>query len=299
MATAAAAIGSMPAADRGQAKMVFVTTHPAWDTPGIIQTWLSHFSSSFIGLTGTIAQIESAEATIGMPLSFAEKSTSPGSSYEIVHAGYVLVYTQSRAHLEFPPRSPPLKRLTTLFRWCGMDGSRDIWGEPTRHRSDPHFQSAGGCIVNFVEVEEEEEGEEGEESPPIDPPRRSFSLVRTQRTLQIILGLFWLLDAGLQFQPFMFGSGFSTTYLLNNAQNQPDVIRWIITNVGNFVGPHVAVWEYVLRAHSGGHRCRVALQAHRPPGSSGVVLLGIRCLVLRRGPRSDLHRIRLCSHGCA
>ena len=67
--------------------------------------------------------------------------------------------------------------------------------------------------------------------------------MRTQRVLQIILGLFWLLDAGLQFQPFMFGSGFTTTYLLNNAHNQPDIIRWIITNVGNFVGPHVAVWN--------------------------------------------------------
>jgi hypothetical protein len=84
---------------------------------------------------------------------------------------------------------------------------------------------------------------EVEHSPPIDPPRRSFSLVRTQRTLQIILGLFWLLDAGLQFQPFMFRSSFTTTYLLNNAQNQPDVIRWIITNVGHFVGPHVEVWN--------------------------------------------------------
>jgi len=102
MATAAAAIRAMPAADRRQVKMVFVTTDPARDTPGVIQTWLSHFSSSFTGLTGDIAQIRGAEATIGMPLSFAEKSTSPGSSYEIVHAGYVLVYTQSRAHLEFP-----------------------------------------------------------------------------------------------------------------------------------------------------------------------------------------------------
>ena len=73
--------------------------------------------------------------------------------------------------------------------------------------------------------------------------RRDFRLVRTQRVLQIVLGLFWLLDAGLQFQPYMFGSGFTTTYFLNNAQSQPDVIRWIITNVGNFVGPHVAVWN--------------------------------------------------------
>ena len=78
---------------------------------------------------------------------------------------------------------------------------------------------------------------------PVAPRRRDFRFVRTQRTLQIILGLFWLLDAGLQFQPYMFGSGFTTTYLLNNAHNQPDMVRWIITNVGNFVGPHVAVWN--------------------------------------------------------
>jgi hypothetical protein len=84
---------------------------------------------------------------------------------------------------------------------------------------------------------------EEDAGPPIAHPRRPFSLVRTQRTLQIVLGLFWLVDAGLQFQPFMFGSGFTTTYLLNNAQGQPDVIRWIITNVGHFVGPHVAVWN--------------------------------------------------------
>ena len=76
-----------------------------------------------------------------------------------------------------------------------------------------------------------------------DEPPKSFALVRTQRSLQIILGLFWLLDAGLQFQPFMFGKGFVTADLLNNAQGQPAVISWIITNVGHFVEPHVAVWN--------------------------------------------------------
>jgi hypothetical protein len=89
----------------------------------------------------------------------------------------------------------------------------------------------------MTDIEEEDSG------PPIDRPRRSSPLVRTQRTLQIVLGLFWLLDAGLQFQPYMFGRGFTTSFLLDNAQGQPDVIRWIITNVGHFVGPHVAVWN--------------------------------------------------------
>lgn len=102
MYTAASAIRAMPADDRREVKMVFVTTDPARDTPSVIQTWLNHFSPTFTGLTGTISQIRSAEAAIDMPLSFAEKSTSPGSSYEIVHAGYVLAYTQDRAHLEFP-----------------------------------------------------------------------------------------------------------------------------------------------------------------------------------------------------
>ena len=134
---------------------------------------------------------------------------------------------------------------------------------------------------------------EVEESPPIDPPRRSYSLVRTQRVLQIILGLFWLLDAGLQFQPFMFRSSFTTTYLLNNAQNQPDVVRWIITNVGNFVGPHVAVWNTFFALIQVAIGVGSAVPAHRAPGPARVVLLGLRRLVLRGGPRPDLHRIGL------
>jgi hypothetical protein len=88
-----------------------------------------------------------------------------------------------------------------------------------------------------------EHGTEDDAEVSADQPPKPFSVVRTQRSLQIILGLFWLLDAGLQFQPFMFGKGFTTTYLLNNAQGQPAVISWIITNVGHFVSPHVAVWN--------------------------------------------------------
>ena len=102
MFTAASAIGALPEADRRQVHVVFVTTDPDRDTPAVIQTWLDHFDPSFTGLTGTLAQIRSAETAIGMPLSFAESSPSPGSNYEIFHAGYVLVYTGDGAHMEFP-----------------------------------------------------------------------------------------------------------------------------------------------------------------------------------------------------
>jgi hypothetical protein len=68
-------------------------------------------------------------------------------------------------------------------------------------------------------------------------------LVKTQRVLQVILGLFWILDAALQFQPYMFGKGFVNNFILANASGQPAPIAWFITNVGHFISPDVAVWN--------------------------------------------------------
>jgi protein SCO1/2 len=102
MYLAAASIRAMPAADRHDVQVVFVTTDPTRDTPSVIRTWLNHFSPTFTGLTGTIPQIQQTEKSTGIPLSFAEKVTEPGANYAVVHAGYVLVYTQGVAHLEFP-----------------------------------------------------------------------------------------------------------------------------------------------------------------------------------------------------
>ena len=67
--------------------------------------------------------------------------------------------------------------------------------------------------------------------------------VRSQRVLQILLGLFWILDAALQFQPFMFGNGFVQDNILANAAGQPFVLGDFITHIGNFVAPDVAVWN--------------------------------------------------------
>ncbi len=67
--------------------------------------------------------------------------------------------------------------------------------------------------------------------------------MRTQRIVQVVLGLFWILDAALQFQPFMFSKDFVPTFVLANASGQPAVIHWVITNVGNFLAPHPAVWN--------------------------------------------------------
>ena len=78
---------------------------------------------------------------------------------------------------------------------------------------------------------------------PEPVPQRFWRPIGTQRALQVVLGFFWLLDAGLQFQSFMFRRSFVETYVLNNAHGQPAVVSWVITNIGHFIEPHIAAWN--------------------------------------------------------
>ncbi|MDA8284398.1 MAG: hypothetical protein M0Z42_14135 [Actinomycetota bacterium] len=65
----------------------------------------------------------------------------------------------------------------------------------------------------------------------------------TQRRLQVVLGLIWLLDAGLQFQPYMFSRGFMANFLAMNDMFQPHVIGVVIENITEFLVPHAAAWN--------------------------------------------------------
>ena len=85
-------------------------------------------------------------------------------------------------------------------------------------------------------TEQDEQDQEGQHG--------GFPLaVRSQRGLQIGLGLLWILDAALQFQPFMFGQGFVQNNILANASGQPFVLADLITHIGNFVSPDIVVWN--------------------------------------------------------
>jgi hypothetical protein len=80
-------------------------------------------------------------------------------------------------------------------------------------------------------------------APPAPRALRRSPVIRTQRVLQVVLGLLWVLDAALQFQPYMFGRGFVDDFILANASGQPTVVSWVITNVGHFLAPHIALWN--------------------------------------------------------
>ncbi|MHB8692855.1 MAG: hypothetical protein ACYDHH_16585 [Solirubrobacteraceae bacterium] len=66
---------------------------------------------------------------------------------------------------------------------------------------------------------------------------------RTQRAGQLALGLIWLIDGALQYQPYMFHQSFITGVILPNAQGQPGIVASPITWIAQLIAPHVAVFN--------------------------------------------------------
>jgi protein SCO1/2 len=93
MADVASALRKIgPAA--AQVRVVFVTTDPWRDKAAVLRSWLDRFDPSFIGLTGTPAQIAGAEVRMGMPISkrqAAPKSYGSGR-YAVDHMAAVMAY---------------------------------------------------------------------------------------------------------------------------------------------------------------------------------------------------------------
>jgi hypothetical protein len=67
-----------------------------------------------------------------------------------------------------------------------------------------------------------------------------------RRGIQIVLGVFWIIAAGLKFQPKMFGTSFVAMMINPMADGQPGVIAASITHIGNFLSHEVAMWVTVF-----------------------------------------------------
>ena len=126
MFTAATALQRLPAAERSRVKVVFVTTDPDRDTPSVIRTWLDHFDSSFIGLTGAIKQIQQTEAATGIPC--PSPSTPPRwvrATQWCTPASSWCTRRTTGPTWSSPPKSCRHRRPRTSPRCSITDGSRD------------------------------------------------------------------------------------------------------------------------------------------------------------------------------
>jgi protein SCO1/2 len=104
MANIAAALQQLPPTVTSHIKVVFVTTDPARDTPSVLRAWLDHFDSSFVGLTGTLDQIQAAASASGLPPSVIDTSDRlPDGSYSVDHAAQVDAFTTDNLdHVVYP-----------------------------------------------------------------------------------------------------------------------------------------------------------------------------------------------------
>jgi protein SCO1/2 len=103
MADTAAALRGTPEPLRGKVQVVFVTTDPARDTGRVLAAWLRNFDPDlprrFVGLTGTVTQVEAAQAAAKVPV-----ATENGQT----HSAELLLYgTDDYARVAFAAGSSP------------------------------------------------------------------------------------------------------------------------------------------------------------------------------------------------
>jgi protein SCO1/2 len=97
MADVAVALRSLPVATQQQVTVAFVTTDVKHDTGPVLKTWLSHFTpgthATFVGLRGTQAQIDAAQAAAHITIAEDGGQT---------HSTQVLLYSpDDYAHVSF------------------------------------------------------------------------------------------------------------------------------------------------------------------------------------------------------
>ncbi|MDQ1680608.1 MAG: hypothetical protein QOI42_1467, partial [Frankiaceae bacterium] len=70
----------------------------------------------------------------------------------------------------------------------------------------------------------------------------------TRRGLQIALGVLWLLDGGLQAQPFMFTRDFATQLIAPLGQGQPGVVSGPVNFAARVIAQHPFAWNLMFVA---------------------------------------------------
>lgn len=101
LANIGAVLKRLDPADRGRIKVVFVSTDPDRDSAAVIRRFLDNFDPTFVGLRGTLDEVNEIQRGIGLPP--ATVTTSASGATEVGHAAVVLAFgTDDQWRLSFP-----------------------------------------------------------------------------------------------------------------------------------------------------------------------------------------------------
>lgn len=90
LANIAAVLKRLDPSDRNRVRVVFVTTDPDRDSLPVIRRWLDNFDASFVGLRGSLDDVNGIQARLGLPP--AQISKSATGQVEVGHAAVVLAF---------------------------------------------------------------------------------------------------------------------------------------------------------------------------------------------------------------
>jgi protein SCO1/2 len=115
-------------------EFVFITVDPERDTPERLRSYLATFDPSFVGLTGTIDELEEAWQAYGV---YRQKQPGTGSNYVVDHSARIyLVDARGNLRLSYPYDILPDELLEDALYLL-----REKSPEPTTH-DDHHHGSA-------------------------------------------------------------------------------------------------------------------------------------------------------------
>jgi protein SCO1/2 len=95
MGSLAHAYRSLAPESRAKIRVVFVTVDPKRDTPAVLHRYLAGFDPSFIGLTGSVKQLQRVWRSYGVEVDAATKEVGHGDAIYAIDAKHraILLYT--------------------------------------------------------------------------------------------------------------------------------------------------------------------------------------------------------------
>ena len=106
MSNTAVAIRELPKADQSKVRVLFVSVDPYRDTLARLRSWLGNYNPAFIGLRGTLKQVEAFERQTGLP--DGPEFKDGAGQVQLDHATEMFAYgTDNVAHDAFWPSTPP------------------------------------------------------------------------------------------------------------------------------------------------------------------------------------------------
>jgi protein SCO1/2 len=124
LANLAAVLKKMPTEIQSGVQVVFVTIDPVRDTPPVLDSFVSTFDPTFIGLTGSDSSLASLQQALQLGLAYENRAGKDGS-YTVGHASAVIAFTRDGlARVRYPFGTRQADWAHDLPLLVGFAGSR-------------------------------------------------------------------------------------------------------------------------------------------------------------------------------